>query len=359
MSQQPDSALIDQPSAVREENRLALDNLLPWLRAQVPGLPEVQPEVAQYPGGASNLTYALDFGSRTVILRRPPAGTRPKSGHDMGREYRVMSGLDGHFPVPKPLAACEDESIIGAPFYVMEKLEGIILRRDLPQGLTLDAQRAGQLCQDFWQRLIDLHQLSPAECGLADLGRPEGYVKRQIEGWNSRYEKAKTEDAPQADDVMAWLDAHQISEDGRASLIHNDYRFDNVVLSPDKALRIIGVLDWEMCTVGDPLMDLGCALAYWVHDDDDAELESIRMQPSNLPGMMRREEITAWYQEQTGIEITHPAFYMAFGLFRLAVIAQQIYYRYAMGQTTNPRYKPFGPMVHTLVNRARATAGLS
>lgn len=359
MSHPSDSALIDQPSAVREENRLDLESLLPWLRAQVAALPDVQPTVAQYPGGASNLTYALDFGDRTLILRRPPTGTRPKSGHDMGREYRVMSGLYGHYPVPKPLAACEDESIIGAPFYVMEKLEGIILRRDLPAGLSLDPQRANALCRDFWQRLIDLHQLSPADCGLAELGRPEGYVKRQIEGWNGRYQKAATEDAPDADDIMAWLDAHQIPENGRASLIHNDYRFDNVVLSPDDSLRIIGVLDWEMCTVGDPLLDLGCALAYWVHDDDDQELESIRMQPSNLAGMMRREDITAWYEEQTGVEIGHPAFYLSFGLFRLAVIAQQIYYRYAMGQTTNPRYKPFGAMVHTLVRRARITAGIA
>jgi len=359
MPQRSDSALIDQPSAVREENRLDLDALLPWLHAQIPDLPETQPKVAQYPGGASNLTYALDFGNRTLILRRPPSGTRPKSGHDMGREYRVLSGLYGHFPVPQPLAACEDESVLGAPFYVMEKLEGIILRRDLPEGLTLDPDRANSLCRDFWQRLIDLHQLSPAECGLAELGRPEGYVKRQIEGWNGRYQKAATEDAPDAKDVMEWLAAHQIPENGRASLIHNDYRFDNVVLSPDDSLRIIGVLDWEMCTVGDPLMDLGCALAYWVHDDDDAELESIRMQPSDLPGMMRRETITDWYQEQTGFEINHPAFYLSFGLFRLAVIAQQIYYRYAMGQTTNPRYMPFGPMVHTLVRRARATAGIN
>lgn len=358
MSSSPDPALIDQPGAVRQENQLDLDVLLPWLARHVPDLPDGRPEVAQYPGGASNLTYALSFAERTLILRRPPSGTRPKSGHDMGREYRVMSGLHGHYPVPKPLAHCEDESIIGAPFYVMEKLEGIILRRDLPQGMTLEPTRAAGLCRDFWQRLIDLHQLSPAACGLAELGRPAGYVQRQIEGWNGRYDKARTEDAPEAQDVMEWLSAHQIPEDGRASLIHNDYRFDNVVLSPDSDLRIIGVLDWEMCTVGDPLMDLGCALAYWVHDDDDPELEAIRMQPSNLPGMLRREDITDWYQEQTGTTIGNPAFYLAFGLFRLAVIAQQIYYRFAMGQTSNPRYKPFGPMVHVLVRRARATAGL-
>lgn len=350
--------LIDQPLAVRDEDALDLDALLPWLRGHVDHLPAETPTVAQYPGGASNITYALDFGERTLILRRPPFGTRPRSGHDMGREYRVMSGLHGHYPVPRPLAQCEDEAVLGAPFYVMEKLEGIILRRDLPAGMHLDAGAAVGLCERFWQALIDLHRLSPAEAGLADLGRPEGYVARQIGGWNERYRRARTEDAPEADDVMRWLDAHQRPEDGRASLIHNDYRFDNVVLSPDGELRIIGVLDWEMCTIGDPLLDLGCSLAYWIEAGDDPALEAIRMQPSNLPGMMRRDDILAFYERQTGIAVPHPEFYIAFGLFRLAVIAQQIYYRYAAGQTTNTRYRDFGGMVHVLVARARHVAGI-
>lgn len=349
---------VDQPQAVRSEDALDLERLLPWLRTHIPDLPQTQPEVAQYAGGASNITYALDFGSRTLILRRPPSGTRPKSGHDMGREYRVMSGLYGHFPVPEPLVQCEDESIIGAPFYVMEKLEGIILRRDLPEGLSLDEAGATRLCRDFWQTLIDLHQLDPERVGLADLGRPQGYVERQVRGWNDRYTRARTDDAPEAEAIMRWLDQHRPSEAGRASLIHNDYRFDNVVLSPDSALKIIGVLDWEMCTVGDPQLDLGCALAYWIEAGDDAELAGIRMQPSHLPGMMTRDEVIAYYEAQTGQTVENPDFLMAFGLFRLAVIAQQIYYRYAAGQTSNPRYREFGPMVHLLVQRAAQLAGL-
>lgn len=349
---------VDQPQAVRSEDALELDRLLPWLREHIPDLADAEPRVAQYPGGASNITYALDFGNRTLILRRPPFGTRPKSGHDMGREYRVMSGLHGHFPVPEPLAASDDESIIGAPFYVMEKLEGIILRRDLPDGLTLDAAAAGRLCSDFWQTLIDLHELDPERVGLADLGRPEGYVARQVRGWNQRYARAATEDAPEAGAIMRWLDEKQRPENGRASLIHNDYRFDNVVLSPDEQLRIIGVLDWEMCTVGDPQLDLGCALAYWIEAGDDEELAAIRMQPSHLPGMMTRDEVLAFYEKQTGQKVEDPAFLIAFGLFRLAVIAQQIYYRYAARQTSNPRYRDFGPMVHLLVKRAARVARL-
>lgn len=349
---------VDRPEGVRSEDALDLQRLLPWLREHIPDLPAGEPDVAQYPGGASNITYALDFGSLTLILRRPPFGTRPKSGHDMGREYRVMSGLHGHFPVPAPLAECEDESIIGAPFYVMEKLAGIILRRDLPEGMTLDAPAAGKLCQDFWQTLIDLHQLDPARVGLDGLGHPEGYVARQVRGWNGRYQRAATEDAPEAGAIMRWLDDHQRPENGRASLIHNDYRFDNVVLSPDERLRIIGVLDWEMCTVGDPQLDLGCALAYWIEAGDDDELAALRMQPSHLPGMMTRDEVLAYYEKQTGQTVEDPAFLVAFGLFRLGVIAQQIYYRYAAGQTSNPRYRDFGPMVHLLVKRAAHVAGL-
>lgn len=352
-------ALRDRPGTVREENALDLDRLLPWLQRALPDLPNTTPNVAQYGGGASNLTYALDFGAQTIILRRPPAGTKPKSGHDMGREFRVLQGLHGHYPVPRPLASCEDDAVIGAPFYVMEKLDGIIVRRDLPDGLLLPPDDARALSERLWDQLVALHLLSPEQCGLQHLGKPEGYVARQVAGWNSRYQKARTDDAPVADDIMQWLEDHQISENGRASLLHNDYRFDNVVLSPDDELRVIGVLDWELCTIGDPLLDLGCALAYWVTPEDPDEMQAVRMQPSHLPGMPDREAICARYAQMTGYRIDQLDFYLAFGLFRLAVIVQQIYYRYAKGQTSNPRYRAFGPMVHVLVNRARNVAGLA
>lgn len=345
--------LLDRPGEVRAENALDLGRLMPWLREHLSDLDDEHPEVAQYAGGASNLTYALRFSHRTLILRRPPSGTRPKSGHDMAREFRVMRALHGHFPVPTPHAMCEDESVIGAPFYLMDKLEGIILRRDLPDNMTLSAEAAADLCRRFWQQLIDLHQLDANTVGLGTLGRPEGYVARQVAGWNERYARAATDDAPDAQDVMRWLTKRQVPENGRASLIHNDYRFDNVVLSPDARLEVIGVLDWEMCTLGDPLMDLGGAMAYWIEACDGAAGDAIRMQPSHLPGMLTRDEVWHFYERQTGISITDPDFYLAFGLFRLAAIAQQIYFRYANGQTSNPRYAAFGPMVHTLVQRAR------
>jgi aminoglycoside phosphotransferase (APT) family kinase protein len=346
------SALLDQAGEVRAENALDASAIAAFLRDKVPGLPARPLEVRQFAGGASNLTYELRAGERAMILRRPPSGTRPKTGHDMKREFRVLSGLHGHFPVPRPLAYCEDESVIGAPFYVMEKVAGVILRRDLPKGFAYSPEQACQLCLNLLDTQIRLHQLDYKAIGLGDLGHPEGYVERQVNGWCERFEKAWTDDVPKCEAIMAWLKAHRPPDAPKPGIIHNDYRFDNVVLDPGDMLTIIGVLDWEMCTIGDPLMDLGSSLAYWVQPGDPPQMQSLRMQPSHLPGMLTREQIAEHYSAKTGLVVGNVDFYYVFGLFRLGVIAQQIYYRWKLGQTKNPRFQMFGMFVSVLAQVA-------
>lgn len=346
------ASLLDAPGVVRDENAFDPALILPFLKSQIADLPTGTVELKQFSGGASNLTYLLTVGGREMILRRPPAGTKAKSAHDMGREFRIMQRLKPHFPCPTPLAYCEDESLIGSPFYVMEKLTGVILRRDPPKGLSYTSDQARQLCHNLLDAQIRLHLIDYQAAGLDDLGRPEGYVARQIKGWCERFEKVHTDDVPKCETIMAWLKAHQPADCPRSALIHNDYRFDNVVLSPADNLSIIGVLDWEMATLGDPLMDLGSSLAYWVQPGDSPQMQALRMQPSHLPGMLTREQIVSYYAEKTGITVSNPDYYYVFGLFRLGVIAQQIYYRYKLGQTTNPRVQMFGTFVTVLSEAA-------
>ncbi|HVT34230.1 MAG TPA: phosphotransferase family protein [Nevskiaceae bacterium] len=338
---------LDQAGAVRDENNFDPALILPFLQQHIPGLRGAA-TLQQFQGGASNVTYLLRVGEREMILRRPPAGTKAKSAHDMGREFRVMQRLSPHFPCPRPLAYCEDDSLIGSTFYVMEKITGVILRRDPPKGISYTPEAARQLCLNLLDTQIRLHTLDYDQLGLSDMGKPTGYVERQVNGWNERFGKAWTDDVPRCENIMAWLAAKKPADSPRPGIIHNDYRFDNVVLSPSDHQSIIGVLDWEMATLGDPLMDLGSSLAYWVQNSDSKQMQALRMQPSTLPGMLTREEIVRYYGEKTGREISNTDFYYVFGLFRLAVIAQQIYYRWKMGQTKNPRFQTFGMFVTVL-----------
>jgi aminoglycoside phosphotransferase (APT) family kinase protein len=342
------AATLDQPGAVRDENLFDPARILPYLRSQIADLPDGPVELKQFQGGASNLTYQLTVGGREMILRRPPAGTKARTAHDMGREFRIMQKLHPVFPCPRPLAYCEDEALIGSTFYVMEKLTGVILRRDPPKGLTYSPDEARQLCLNLLDTQIRLHALDYHAVGLADLGKPQGYVERQVNGWCERFEKAWTDDVPKCESLMGWLKTHRPADSPRPGIIHNDYRFDNVVLDPRDNQTIVGVLDWEMATLGDPLMDLGASLAYWVQAGDAPQMQALRMQPSTLPGMLTREEIIRHYSQKTGVEIRNPDWYYVFGLFRLAVIAQQIYYRFKLGQTKNPRFQAFGVFVSVL-----------
>lgn len=337
---------------VRDEDAFDVGAVDAWLRERVPGLTG-PPQVRQFSGGASNLTYLLRYPERELILRRPPAGTKAASAHDMAREHRVQSALKPVFPyVPEMVGLCRDESVIGTDFYVMERIAGTILRKELPPGLGLDAAGLRGLCESAFDRLADLHAVDPGAAGLDDLGRGPGYVRRQVEGWSRRYRAAKTWNVPSFERVMRWLDANQ-PDDVAACVIHNDFRLDNLVLAPGDPSEIVGVLDWEMATVGDPLMDLGGALAYWVEAGDDRFMQFLRRQPTHAPGMLTRAEVVARYADRSGREIDNWAFYEVFGLFRVAAIIQQIYYRYHHKQTRNPAFRRFWIGVNYLDFRCR------
>lgn len=323
-----------------------------WLRTVSPGL-EGPPEVTQYAGGASNWTYRLRYRNRDLVLRRPPAGTKARSAHDMAREYRIQEALGPHFPVPRMVALCRDPAVLGVEFYVMERIEGLVPRARLPEGLRLDPASARRLCEAWVDALVALHRLDPRAAGLDGIGKGPGYPRRQVEGWSERFVRARTWNVPGFERVRAWL-AERVPPDAGACVIHNDWRLDNVVLDPADPARIVGVLDWEMATVGDPLMDLGSALAYWVHADDDPLMRLTRRQPTHLPGMLRREEIVERYLGATGLRPESWAFYEVFGLFRLAGIAQQIYLRYHRRETRNPAFRSYWILVGYFDWRCRA-----
>jgi aminoglycoside phosphotransferase (APT) family kinase protein len=342
----------DRPTKERQDEELEAKAVEEFLKDNIEGL-EGTLEVAQFPSGFSNLTYMIRMGKTELVLRRPPFGTKAKTAHDMSREYRILSAVHPVFPyVPKPFVYSEDTSFMGCPFYVMERIQGIILRKDLPKGVEMSPEDARQLCENLIDLHYELHSIDYKEVGLENFGRPDGYVKRQVEGWSRRYLAAKTEDAPDFKRIMEWLVKNMPPERARPSIIHNDYKLDNLVLDPENPLRIIGILDWEMATIGDPPMDLGSSLAYWVQKDDPDELQLIRGMPTNIPGALTREELVARYAKKSGISIENFDFYFCFGLFRLAVIAQQIYYRYFHGQTRDERFKMLMFAVHILEKTA-------
>jgi aminoglycoside phosphotransferase (APT) family kinase protein len=343
-------------AAVRPGEELDVAAVDRWLRGVAPGLAPGLPEVTQYAGGASNWTYRLRYANRDLVLRRPPAGTKARSAHDMAREFRVQQALGPVFPlVPAMVALCQDPAVLGTDFYVMERIDGLVPRARLPAEARLGPGDARRLCEAFVDRLVELHRLDPAAAGLASLGKGPGYPRRQVEGWSGRYVKARTFNVPSFAWVRRWL-AERVPDDAGTCVIHNDWRLDNLVLDRAEPTRIVGVLDWEMATVGDPLMDLGSALAYWVHADDPWLLRLTRRQPSDAPGMLRRPEIVARYLEATGRRPERWAFYEVFGLFRLAVIAQQIYYRYHHRQTRNPAFRRFWILVNYFDWRCRRIA---
>lgn len=351
--------LTDGTRPIRDGEEFDIPRVELFLKESIPGLSGAL-TVAQFPGGHSNLTYLIRVGDREFVFRRPPFGRKVKTAHDMGREYRILKALQPAFPYcPKPLAYTEDESMIGCPFYVMERIRGIILRKNLPEGLTFTPQEAGLLCEKLIDVFVELHRVDYGQIGLQGFGKPQGYVRRQVEGWSERFRSARTPDAPDYEGVMSWLDEKMPQESPLTAVIHNDYRFDNVVLDPQDPFRVIGVLDWEMATIGDPLMDLGGALAYWVDHDDPPAMQAIRMVPTNLPGMLTRRELIARYAERMGISLDNSDFYYCFGLFRLAVIAQQIYWRFYNGQTKDERFKLMIVAVHVLEETARRVIGKS
>jgi aminoglycoside phosphotransferase (APT) family kinase protein len=330
---------------VRDEDRFDVAQMHQWLQPFI-GV-DALPEVMQFRSGASNLTYLLQYPDRELVLRKPPVGMKAASAHDMKREFLIQSRLQPVYPlVPSMIALCDDQAVMGSDFYVMERVVGDIFRRDVPEGVT--PADVSVMADSLINGLVQLHAVDASI--LDELNKGPGYVQRQVEGWSKRYRNALTDDVPNGEKVMAWLDANR-PDDVASCVIHGDWRIDNVVFDLKQA-RIVGVLDWELATVGDPLMDLGSALAYWVDRDDDPAFAALRRQPSHLPGMPTRDEFVAKYLEKSGVRCADFTFYEVFGLFRLAVIIQQIWARYRAGQTTNPAFAGFGAACNTLVNRA-------
>jgi len=340
--------LVDKAGTVREGEELNLDHLKQYLQP-ILGDSVNALEVKQFPGGHSNLTYLLNSGKQQWVLRRPPFGSTVKSAHDMSREYKILSALkDVYSYGPVPIHFCDDQNIIGCDFYLMSYIEGLVIRRDYPEHLNLSPDQIRQQLLNFFDVLSELHSVDLVEAGLDTFGKPAGYVQRQIDGWSRRWQDAITPDTVNCDLTIKWLHDNMPKESGMASVIHNDYKMDNVIFSAENPLQVIGVLDWEMSTVGDPLMDLGCTLGYWTQISDPDFFRESRTMPSDIEGAPTRAEIITRFQQQTGLAVDNFPFYFCFGLFRLAVIGQQIYYRYYNGLTKDQRFAGFIKKTHVL-----------
>jgi aminoglycoside phosphotransferase (APT) family kinase protein len=338
----------DCAQPVREGEELDLARLREYLSAHVPALGPVL-AIEQFPHGHSNLTYLIRDGEREWVLRRPPFGNRVKTAHDMGREYRLLSRLCHVYPpAPVPLLYCDDESILGAPFYLMERRRGVILRGSPSASGPIAPDLVRRLCETLVDSMTNLHALDYHAAGLADMGKPAGYVERQVTGWTKRYHDARTGDMPDLERTMTWLAANRPVDSGAATLIHNDFKFDNLVLDPADLTHIVAVLDWEMATLGDPLMDLGTTLAYWTEADDPELLQHHIVGPTKEPGAMSRTELVERYAQASGRDVSSLLFYYVCGLFKVAVIAQQIYARYQRGFTQDKRFAHFDRLVAAL-----------
>lgn len=315
-----------------------------YLKAQLPHI-EGDMKIEQFGGGASNLTYLISFDNEELVMRRPPNGAKIKSAHDMGREFKVLQALSkGYDKAPKPLLYESTGEVLGFEFYVMERVHGVILRNLDGADGSIEPAVVSAIADGLMTTLTELHALDYNEIGLGDLGRPEGYVGRQVSGWIKRYINAKTDEHSSMEMIAKWLMDNQPQESG-AAIIHNDYKHDNVVLDADDLSQVKAILDWEMCTLGDPLMDMGTVLAYWINPEDHPMLKKSFPNPSALPGNPKRSELVAIYEQKAGRSMDNPVFYYVFGLYKTAVIIQQIYARFKLGHTKDPRFANFNQAV--------------
>ena len=358
----------DDTRAVRDSEALDWKALTAYLRDALPRHPasatRLRPDdldgdlvVEQFGGGHSNLTYLLRFGSMGLVLRRPPLGPVPPRAHDMAREFRWLSALHPRFPLaPEPLLLCEDTSIVGSVFYVMERRQGLVIRHEEPPLVAghEDVRRA--ISESLVDTLADLHAVDAGAPALAELGRPAGFVARQIRGWSERWAAARTDDLPEMEATAAWLAAHLPTEPIRPTVVHGDFKLDNVMLDARDPTRIVAVLDWEMCACGDPLVDLGILLGYWLGwpDDDRAGGHDALSTVTHRPGWLDRQAILDRYAARSGRDLGGIGYYETFAVFKLAVVIQQIYVRYVRGQTDDPRFAGLGTRVRRLAHRAAA-----
>lgn len=337
----------NETQPVRKGEEVDETRLKEFIRNRM-GLDVSMLRVEQFPAGSSNLTFLVAVGQVEYVLRRPPFGNTVRTAHDMKREFEVLSKLSVVYPpAPKPLLFCEDESVIGSEFYLMERRHGMIIRGRSPEILENSPELQKSVCERFIATLADLHALDHHAAGLSAIGKPDGYVRRQVEGWTKRYYDAKTDEWPELESVIEWINGN-IPSGSEATLVHNDYKFDNIMLDPADLTRVTAVLDWEMVTVGDPLMDLGTTLGYWMSRDAGKEMLNMPFNPRVLMQNFPRQELAEMYAERTGRDISNILFYYAFGTFKIAVIAQQIYARYVKGFTQDNRFANFNLFVAKL-----------
>jgi len=334
----------DQAGEIRSGEQPDYEAIASYLKSHFSDL-DGEMKVRQFGGGASNLTYLISFENFECVMRRPPYGAQIKSAHDMGREFRVLDALSKHYKkAPKPLLYEESGDVLGCQFYVMERVHGVILRHNDGSDGSIPQDMVADIANGLMDTLAELHALDYKAVGLGDLGKPQGYVQRQVEGWTRRYMKAKTDEVESIEFIAKWL-AKEMPTESHASIIHNDYKHDNVVLDKDNLSEVKAILDWEMCTIGDPLMDMGTVLSYWINPEDHPALKKNFPNPSALPGNPNRSGLLALYESKTGRKMDNPVFYYVFGLFKTAVILQQIYARFKVGHTTDQRFANFNEAV--------------
>ena len=360
MSDTPNTRTHGSPDTrpVRDSERLDWEALASYLR-DAPGTEfdaDAPLEIEQFPGGHSNLTYLLRFGAREFVMRRPPFGPVAPKAHDMAREFHILEALHPVFPLaPKPFLLCEDASVVGSVFYVMERRRGLVVRTEEPpelEGRPEERRRASAALVDA---LAELHAVDIQAHGLNSLGKPAGFVERQVRGWAERWHRSQTGELPEMDALAAWLAERLPADPQRPTLVHGDYKLDNVMLDAEDVGSVVGVFDWEMSAVGDPLVDLGILLGYWVHTATAVQLGSVAT-VTNREGWFTREEILERYGRSTGFDLMGVSFYEVFAVFKLAVVLQQIFFRYQRGQTDDPRFAALGERVAWLARVAAALA---
>ncbi len=336
---------------MRPDERIDPERVGRFLEGKVPGAAGT-PEIQQFEGGHANLTYLVKYGPREYVLRRPPLGPVAPSSHDMGREYRVLSALYQSYPLaPRAYVYSEDREIVGAPFFVMERRQGIVIRKEMPERFRGDPALNRRMSAMIVEALADLHQVDAQAIGLDTLGKPEGFMARQVSGWARRWEGAKTEDVPRFQEVHEWMQA-RIPQYPRASLVHNDFKLDNMMVNADDPALPVAVFDWDMCTLGDPLADVGTLLGYWVEATDGPARTSFPTMPTIEPGWYTRQEVAGHYARRTGIDVKTLRFYEIFANWKTAVVIQQIYVRFHRGQTQDVRFKEYGRRANGLIDAA-------
>jgi aminoglycoside phosphotransferase (APT) family kinase protein len=356
-SEAPDTA------PIRAGEELDWNSLEAYLREHLPskldgGLDaDARIEVTQFPGGHSNLTYCVRLGDREFVMRRPPFGPVAPTAHNMPREYRLLAAINPHFQLaPKPYLLCEDESVIGAPFYLMERRRGVVVRQTIPPEIGDDPGLRFRISESLVDTLVDLHAVDIQSTGLVNIGKSAGFVRRQVEGWAGRWERAKTTDLKEMKETAEWLIEHLPPDAATPTLLHNDYKLDNLMLDAADPTRIVAILDWEMCAVGDPLVDLGLLLCYWPQADDPEIFAGSLRSVTMAPGWMKRAEIIERYASRSGRDLSNIGYYHTLAIFKLAVVIQQIYYRYHVGQTQDARFAEFDKRVEAMAIWAHAMA---